>query len=105
MKYPEIPVAVIDTSHDDGTRGPFSSNSMFGSMFGMNTSAAIASGKPFLAICIMDPKLRSMGETEEIAVKRLKELIKSQYAIGRGSHIKYTTISFDDELVEEVMGE
>jgi len=94
MKYPRIPIVIMNASYS--AHDPIDAFAI---------STAIASGKPFIAVCIANPQLRSAGETEEDAVKRLKELIKSNCGLyGKGS-IKYATISFDDELVEEIMTE
>ncbi len=96
VKYPEIPVVVIDSSYS--THDAFSLTPM-----GLGPSTAIASGKPFIAMCITNPQIRASGATEEDAVKGLKILLKDH--IGRNRRVTYTTISFDDELVEEVMQE
>lgn len=96
-KYPEIPIVVIDHRNDND----------------LGVSMAVASGKYFLAMCITNPQLRADGETEHDAITRLKHLIKSTFGgdsiAWDGSRqkqkVKYTTVTFDDELVEEVMDE
>jgi hypothetical protein len=94
MKYPRIPIVVMNATY-----------STHDTIDAFAVSSAIVTGKPFMAVCIANPQLRSAGETEEDAIKKLKELIKSNCGLYGKGFIKYATISFDDELVEEVMNE